>query len=73
MTPKARAPWSFDEVRALNEWQRRGDVHPFTCGGDNNGQTCRQTLVATTKGWVCPDRCGYTQDWCHGFMLNATR
>ncbi len=67
-----KAPWTAEEVSALNRWQKRGDRHPFTCGGDSNGQRCSATLVATPNGWVCPDRCGYTQDWCHGFMLKGT-
>lgn len=69
---KNHAPWTNQEVKVLNEWQKRGDVHPFTCGGDNNGLRCSAVLLATPEGWACPDGCGYTQDWCHGFMLRGT-
>lgn len=68
---KIFAPWNFRQVQALNAWQRRGDVHPFTCGGDNNGQRCGAVLRATVTGWVCSDGCGYTQNWAHGFMLKG--
>lgn len=56
-------PWTDDQVRALNAYQRRGDRHPFTCGGEY----CGANLVATRDGWKCPD-CNYTQNWAHDFM-----
>ena len=58
-----KAPWTCREVVALNDWQERGDVHPFTCGGNN----CREVLIAGHEGWHCP-ACDYTQDWAHRFM-----
>lgn len=68
------APWSADIVAALNEWQRSGLVHPYTCGG-NRMDAAHSTyqaehggdfgqLIATTTGWVCP-ACSYRQDWAH--------
>lgn len=62
-----RAPWTPEQVAALNRFQREGGMHPFTCGGDHESH---HVLVATPDGWVCPDRpvCGYTQDWAHWFM-----
>jgi hypothetical protein len=55
------APWTEEQVKALNRWQEAGYVHPFTCWeGDD--------LVATTGGWVCP-KCSYQQNWAHSFML----
>lgn len=32
------APWTPEEVRSLNDYQRCGWLHPFTCGW------CRETL-----------------------------
>jgi hypothetical protein len=58
-----RAPWTPEQVDALNRWQQDKQVHPFTCGGDE----CRATLYATPDGWRCP-MCGYTQTWAHQFM-----
>ena len=68
---KTHAPWTFEEVRALNQWQKRGDIHPFMCGGLSNGASCATDLLATTNGWVCPNGCGYTQDWAYGFCLKS--
>lgn len=58
-----KAPWTDEQVDHLNAFQRSGAFHPFTCG------KCRNDLVATTGGWICPTTdCGYTQDWAHEFM-----
>lgn len=59
-----RAPWTFEQVEALNRFQKCGRFHPFTCG-NNSGH---QDLLATESGWVCTD-CDYTQDWAHSIML----
>lgn len=70
-----RAPWTDEQVAALNDWQTSGRFHPFTCctegtgcrdrlGTDNN----ERALAATNNGWVCPT-CDYTQDWAHDFMF----
>jgi hypothetical protein len=66
-----RAPFTPEQIEALNAWQRNGQVHPYTCG---NAQ-CRaehhhvdgSVLVATTTGWVC-EHCGYTQEWAHELL-----
>jgi hypothetical protein len=75
---KIEAPWTVDQVVALNSWQRRGDVHPFTCGGDRTDADHRAyatehnqdmgELVATLNGWFCPV-CSYRQTWAHDFMF----
>lgn len=57
------APWDATTVARLNAFQRRGGMHPFTCGNDT-----RDVLVATKDGWVCPN-CEYTQDWALAFMV----
>ncbi|HKB54415.1 MAG TPA: hypothetical protein VKD22_10465, partial [Ramlibacter sp.] len=56
-----RPPWTPDEVATLNAWQHNGEVHPYTCGNDHDGD---RVLVATRDGWVCPT-CDYTQAWAH--------
>lgn len=72
------APWTKDQVDALNHYQRLGDFHPFTCGGDRGDEAHRSfaqesgdrdwgLLVATPGGWICPV-CDYRQDWAHPFM-----
>jgi len=59
------APWTPEQVEALNFWQTRSDVHPFTC---QNSHPEDRTLVATPDGWICK-HCSYTQLWAHHFML----
>jgi hypothetical protein len=65
-----KAPFTLEEVEALNRWQRDGRNHPLTCGGNRKDQhhlDGEGVLVATTAGWVCP-YCDYRQDWAHDFM-----
>lgn len=63
---KAVAPWAARVVAALNDYQDREDLHPYTCPRMHftPGEVL---LVATPAGWVCSARpaCGYTQDWAH--------
>jgi hypothetical protein len=66
---KIIAPWSAEQVKALNEWQRRGNLHPFTCGTEQ----CGGVLTAGADGWTCPNGCGYAQDWAHDFMAEALK
>jgi hypothetical protein len=48
--PKLRieAPWNQEQVDSLNEYQKCGLVHPYTC------TACGEDLHATKDGWVCP-------------------
>ena len=71
MTDTIRAPWTQEQVDRLNEYQRAGAFHPFTCPREHS---CSERLygavelVATVDGWVCPKDCDYTQDWAHAMM-----
>lgn len=60
------APWTDEQVKNLNEYQKFEIGHPFTC-------TCKHgvSLVATKDGWVCPLGCGYIQNWAWAFMANG--
>jgi hypothetical protein len=65
-----KAPWTQEQVESLNEYQRSGVMHPFTCGH------CRRTLTATEAGWICRE-CAlhgreYKQDWCWNWMADGT-
>ncbi len=66
-----KSPWTDEQVKALNEFQKLGFVHEYTCGGKNCKRSKvedNRVLVATNNGWVCP--CGeYKQDWAqeHAF------
>lgn len=48
----------------LNDYQRSGVMHPFTC------PLCGADLVARVRGWSCPND-WYTQTWAHAFMANG--
>jgi hypothetical protein len=60
---------------ALNAYQTRGRMHPFTCGRKSTGppHPSDSVLKATVAGWICPvEDCGYTQEWAHSFMADGT-
>lgn len=62
MIERIEAPWTPEQVEALNTFQRSGQFHPFTCGNDSDS-----VLIAREDGWHCPD-CAYRQNWAHAFM-----
>ncbi len=64
-----KAPFTPEQVAALNRWQQNENGHPFTCanGRDEKHLDGEGVLVATQEGWVCP-YCDYKQDWAHDFM-----
>jgi hypothetical protein len=65
-----RAPWTPQQVEALNRFQAERRMHPFTCGRRDQHRDNEGILVATVHGWHCPvDDCGYTQDWALSFMV----
>lgn len=70
MTDRIYAPFTPEQVAALNHWQTRGGMHPFTCGAEHDGPA--PTLIAEADGWHCPGTltatCDYRQDWAHAFM-----
>jgi len=68
---KIFAPWDDETVDALNDFQVRLVMHPFTCGAEHFTPG-EQVLIATPGGWICPcsPACGYTQGWAHSFMAD---
>lgn len=57
-------PWTEEQVKNLNNYQKREDVHEYTCG------YCRKALIATKDGWICV--CGkHKQDWCLDWTANS--
>lgn len=69
MTDTIRAPWTEQQIAALNAYQRSGRMHPFTCG--NEQHKLHQTLIAERDGWYCPDdACDYRQDWAAAWMAD---
>jgi hypothetical protein len=70
--PVLTAPFTSEQVDALNAFQKSGRMHPFTCGGEH--VSGGPYLVARRDGWHCSDPyaegCGYTQNWAHAFMAD---
>lgn len=63
--PVLEAPWTPEQVQALNDYQNEGWMHPFSCPRGHGN------LVATVEGWICrPPACDYTQNWAHPFMAD---
>lgn len=73
--------WSSGQCDRLNDYQRNGHFHPFTCGGERGDEAHRAyaeahddrdygLLTATRFGWRCPV-CSYTQTWAHSFMFES--
>ena len=70
MSEKIYAPFTPEQVKALNEYQIGGWFHPFTCADcrdrlgvfEEDGTLDDRSLIATEAGWVC-ETCDYTQDW----------
>lgn len=60
-----------EEIQSLNDYQKSGMFHPFTCGSGNRTDEYHLDgeglLVATEDGWKC-SYCKYTQNWAHDFM-----
>lgn len=67
-----KAPFTEEQIKSLEEWQKGIRFHPFTCcshdGCDRNSQPNNGELIPTKDGLICP--CGkWKQDWCHDFMV----
>lgn len=68
--PSAKAPFTAEEVVALNAHQQDGRYHPYTCPNWHGEPAERRNLVATGAGWTCR-HCDYTQDWAHGSIIRG--
>lgn len=67
----SQAPWTEEQVINLNDYQKAGVMHPFTCANrGKDGHSLFSTLIANTDGWNCPE-CDYTQNWAHDFMVDG--
>ena len=68
-----RAPFTEEQVAALNAAQANPNLHPYTCGSGRRTDAAHLdgegVLVATKTGWVCP-YCDYRQDWCHTLLTD---
>ncbi len=69
-----KAPWTAEQVAALNAFQHSSRYHPFTCGGNRTDEKHLDregVLIATPQGWICP-YCEFKQDWCFDFMTKPS-
>lgn len=63
-----KAPWTQDQVAALELYQQHPRFHPYTCPYTHDWRNRR--LVPTVDGWVCGHpHCDYTQDWAHSMAF----
>lgn len=62
-----KAPFTPEQVAALQNYQDADHFHPFTCGNRENHPPELYRLTPTVRGWIC-QFCDYTQDWAHDFM-----
>ena len=54
-----------DQVDKLNEYQKSGEFHPYTCGKCPS-LGIQSNLIATIYGWKCSrEGCDYIQNWAH--------
>ncbi|MER5875504.1 hypothetical protein ABT119_06185 [Streptomyces sp. NPDC001910] len=68
-----RAPWTSEQVAALNRFQTEGGMHPFTCAYEHPAHP-KPVLRAAKIGWRCNViGCDYEQDWAHAFMADPSR
>lgn len=59
------APFTDDEVHSLNEFQKCGFLHPFTC-------ECGEEMVADNAGWLCEKCNDHVQDWAVRMMTDMS-
>ena len=64
------APWSDEQVAALNRYQQEGLGHPFTGNRHTDGSEC--VLIATSSGWIkCCGDGTVIQTWAWNFMAKT--
>ncbi len=68
---RIEAPWTPEQVDALNAFQQHGGIHPFTCGRREHHEWDEGVLIAQRNGWRCPvEGCSYYQGWALGYMAD---
>lgn len=66
---RLNAPWTQQQVDAINEFQKLGFVHEFTCGEHSD-----VPLHACSSEMYCSvPHCGYSQTWVHDFMADKSK
>ncbi len=81
MIQQIKAPWTTDQVAALNWYQHAGAARPFLCAGNRHDAAHRDhaadarhrdagILEATPAGLICR-ACSYRQDWAVAQAIEA--
>jgi len=71
MSEIIKTPWTSEQVKALNLYQKSSLMHPYTCGGnrkDKNHLVGEGVLAASENGWFCP-YCDYKPDWASTVLI----
>lgn len=64
MAEMIKAPFDKSQCNSLNQYQKSGVMHEFTCEDGHR-------LVAWAGGWLCGERsCKNTQDWAWDWMAD---
>lgn len=64
---KFAAPFTAEQVEALNKWQKWGANVGFHCSTHD-----KKKLEARTDGWHCTEPgCTHALDWAYAFMTKA--
>lgn len=62
---KITAPWTEEQVKALEARQDMEMLHEYTC-------ECGHQLIPSKDGWFC-EECPYTQNWCHALDVKMPK
>lgn len=58
-----RAPWTPEQVAALESWQSNDMIHPYTCRNRSEATHPDDAVLVPSKdGWSCP-YCDFFQGW----------
>lgn len=71
MHKQIKAPFTSKQVKGLNQYQKEGMLHNFTCGNPKHPDYMDDVLIASKEGWSCPS-CNYKQDWAWNFMADGS-
>lgn len=72
---RIEAPWTPEQVKSLNAFQRANLAPAFACGNRHLLEHTydQEILIATERGWICGHaRCDYTQAWALLSMADGT-
>lgn len=67
--PRLDAPWTPEQVAAIEAYQKRDDAHPFTCPDHSD----RPLSVLPGFLYCAVHDCAYTQRWVHDWMAGVKR